>query len=105
MLVVAGRFDSKQAMSLILRYFGALPKPARELDRTYTEEPAQDGERMVTVRRVGDVPAAALLYHIPAGAHPDYAAVDVLATVMASEPAGRLYEGLVRRRLAASCYG
>ena len=105
MLVVAGRFDSKQAMSLILKYFGALPKPARELDRTYTEEPAQDGERMVTVRRVGDVPAAALLYHIPAGAHPDYAAVDVLATVMASEPAGRLYEGLVRRRLAASCYG
>ena len=105
MLVVAGRFDSKQAMSLILKYFGALPKPTRELDRTYTEEPAQDGERMVTVRRVGDVPSAALLYHIPAGAHPDYAAVDVLATVMASEPAGRLYEGLVRRRLAATCYG
>ncbi|MFM7836928.1 MAG: M16 family metallopeptidase, partial [Planctomycetaceae bacterium] len=60
---------------------------------------------MVTVRRVGDVPAAALLYHIPAGPHPDYASVDVLATVMASEPAGRLYEGLVRRRIAASCYG
>lgn len=105
MLVVAGRFESEQALSLIVKYFGALPKPSRELDRTWTEEPAQDGERMVTVRRVGDVPAAILLYHIPAGPHPDYAAVDVLAGVMSSEPAGRLYDGLVRRRLAASCYG
>lgn len=105
MLVVAGRFENAKALELIQRYFGTLPRPARELDRTYTEEPAQDGERMVTVRRVGDVPSAALLYHIPAGPHPDYAALDVLATVLASEPAGRLYEGLVRRRLAASLYG
>ncbi|MFM7868057.1 MAG: M16 family metallopeptidase, partial [Planctomycetaceae bacterium] len=53
MLVVAGRFETPQALSLIVKYFGALPKPTRELDRTWTEEPAQDGERMVTVRRVG----------------------------------------------------
>ncbi len=32
-------------------------------------------------------------------------AVDVLQTVMTSEPAGRLYEGLVKRKIAAGAYG
>jgi zinc protease len=31
--------------------------------------------------------------------------VDVLSTIMTSEPAGRLYESLVKRRVAASVYG
>ncbi len=105
MLIIAGKFDSGKALSLVAQYFGKIPRPDRELDRTYTEEPAQDGERLVTVRRVGDVPIAGVMYHIPAGPHPDYAAVDVLSAVMSSEPSGRLYEGLVKRRLAASAYG
>ena len=45
MLIVAGKFDPKKAMELIQQHFGAIPKPERELDRTYTEEPAQDGDR------------------------------------------------------------
>jgi zinc protease len=105
MLVVAGKFDPRKALELIQKHFGTLPRPERQLDRTYTEEPAQDGERMVTVRRVGEVPLGAVLYHIPSGGHPDYAALDVLNTVMASEPAGRLYDALVKRRVAASIYG
>ena len=105
MLILAGKFDPARALELTQKYFGALPRPERQLDRTYTEEPAQDGDRLVTVRRVGDVPLAGLLYHIPAGAHPDFAAVDVLATLMSSEQSGRLYESLVKRRIAASVYG
>jgi len=105
MLIVAGKFDPKKAVQLIQQYFGAIPKPERELDRTYTEEPAQDGDRMVTVRRVGEVAVAALAYHIPAGGHPDYATIDVMTTIMASEPSGRLYDSLVKRRLAAGVFG
>lgn len=105
MLVIAGKFDPAKALQMANEIFGAIPAPERELDRTYTKEPAQDGERSVTVRRVGDVPMAGVLYHIPAGGHPDYAAVDILTSVMASEPAGRLYESLVRRRLSASMGG
>ena len=55
MLVVAGKFDEKKALEYITKYFGSLPKPDRKLPETYTEEPPQDGERMVTLRRVGDV--------------------------------------------------
>ena len=69
MLVVAGKFDEKKALEYINKYFGALPKPDRKLPATYTEEPPQDGERFVTLRRVGDVGLVGLLYHVPAGSH------------------------------------
>ena len=105
MLIVAGKFDPESALKLADKHFGAIPRPERELDQTYTEEPAQDGDRLVTLRRVGEVPLAGLTYHIPAGAHPDFVAVDVLATALASEPAGRLYEELVKKRQAASVFG
>ncbi|MDG1897746.1 MAG: pitrilysin family protein [Fuerstiella sp.] len=105
MLVVAGKFDPEKALKLTQQYFGALPRPERKLNSTYTEEPAQDGERLVTLRRVGEVPTAGLIYHIPAGGHPDYPAIDVLTTIMATEPSGRLYENLVKKRQAASVVG
>ena len=105
MLVIAGKFDEKKSLEFVNNYFGMIPRPERKLEATYTEEPAQDGERMVTLRRVGDVALAATLYHIPSGGHPDFAAVDVLSTIMTSEPAGRLYESLVKRRVAASVFG
>ena len=55
MLVVAGKFEPETALKFATTYFGVLPKPERKLENTYTEEPAQDGERIVTLRRVGDV--------------------------------------------------
>lgn len=104
-LVIAGQFETDHALQLVTQYFGTIPRPERELNSTWTEEPAQDGERLVTVRRVGEVPMAGLVYHVPAGSHPDFAAVDVLVTAMASEPSGRLYKQLVKRGVAASVYG
>ncbi|MGD9722332.1 MAG: M16 family metallopeptidase [Pirellulales bacterium] len=101
-LVVAGRFDEPKALALIEKYFGALPKPKRTVDRTYTEEPPQDGERSVTLRRVGEVGIVGLCYHAPAGAHPDNAVMDVLANCLASAPAGRLYKALVETKLATN---
>ena len=52
-LIVAGQFDESKALGLVQKYFGAIPRPQRKLDTTYTEEPAQDGERTVT-GRVGE---------------------------------------------------
>lgn len=105
MLVVAGDFDPELALSLASKYFGTLPKPERELDKTYTEEPPQDGEKIVTLRRVGEVPLVGVLYHIPAGAHPEYPAVDVLEGILTSNPSGRLYKALVETKKAASVSG
>ena len=105
-LVVAGRFDPEGAVAMIEETFGAIPRPERTgantLFPTYTAEPAQDGERSVTLRRVGDTQLAMVAYHMPAGSHEQYAAVEVLAHLLNTEPAGRLYQNVVEPGLAAS---
>jgi len=104
-LVVAGKFDTDKTLALIEKHFGAIPKPKRVLENTYTEEPAQDGPRLVTLKRVGDVSAAGLIYHIPAGPHADFPAVSVLRGVLTDQPSGRLYKALVETGMAASVRG
>ena len=101
LLVVAGKYDEAKVLESIRKTFGPLPKPTRKLDPTYTEEPAQDGERAVTLRRVGDVQIFGVMYHIPAGPHPDFPAMEILADVLDAAPAGRLYKALVETKKAA----
>ncbi|MHC5109295.1 MAG: insulinase family protein [Planctomycetota bacterium] len=104
-LVVAGKFDPQKTLAMIDKHFGAIPKPNRILEDTYTDEPAQDGPRLVTLNRVGDVSAAGLVYHIPAGSHTDFPAIQVLQGVLTSQPSGRLYKALVETNKAASVRG
>jgi zinc protease len=101
-LVVAGQFDEKKALEYITKYFGSLPKPDRKLQETYTEEPAQDGERVVTLRRVGDIGLVGLLYHVPAASHAEFPTVEVLGDILDSEPSGRLYKSLVETKIATA---
>ncbi len=104
-LVVAGKFDVDKTLGLIGKHFGPIPKPTRVLDATYTEEPTQDGPRLVTLERAGDVAAAGLMYHVPAGSHEGFPAVEILQEILTSEPAGRLYKALVEPGLASSIAG
>src|SRR5438874_4242375 len=52
-LVVAGKFDEPKTLVKVNDVFGKIPKPGRVLDKTYTLEPVQDGEREVTLHRIG----------------------------------------------------
>ena len=104
-LIVAGRFDEARALERVAQHFGAIPRPGRKLPELYTAEPTQDGERDVTLRRAGDNPLIALMYRVPAGSHPEYPAVDVLAQVLGDVPAGRLHRALVQKGLASSTWG
>jgi zinc protease len=101
-LVIAGKFDPDKALGWVKDEFGSIPKPTRKLSPTYTEEPVQDGEREVNLRRVGDTQAWMAAYHIPAGSHPDIAALDVLQFVLGDAPSGRLYKALVETKKATS---
>jgi zinc protease len=107
-LVVAGKFDEAKTLARIVRHFGPIPKPTRSLANanllypTYTRDPVQDGERSVTLRRVGEVFVAMALYHTPAVAHPDFAAVSVLSQVLGDVPSGRIYQATVEAGKATS---
>ncbi len=105
LLVIAGKFDPAQALKLTAKYFGPLKNPSTPLPATYTEEPPQDGERFVTLRRVGTVGATGAVYHIPAGSHPDFAPCELLNQILTSESSGRLYKALVEAKKATSVSG
>ena len=102
MVVVAGKFDNKKALQYLAKYFGSLEVPQRELRNTYTEEPSQDGERTVLLRRTGDTQMVGVGYHIPPASHTDFAAIQVLTTILGMEPSGPLYQALVETKLASS---
>ena len=104
MLIIGGKFDPPQALAMVTRHFGAIARPARKLPALYTTEPTQDGERSVTLRRVGDTPIVASMYRIPAGSDAEYASIDVLIHVLGNAPSGRLHKALVQKGLAASIW-
>jgi zinc protease len=104
-LIIAGKFDAERALAAVAPTFGAIPKPARKLQSTYTVEPPQDGERSVVLRRVGDVQLAHAMYHMPPGSHPDFVAVDVLTQILTASPSGRLHKALVESGKAAAIFG
>jgi zinc protease len=101
-LIITGRFEEATALELVQKYLGGIPRPARRLDATYTEEPPQDGERNVVLRRVGNVASVAAAYHVPAAAHPDWAPLSILASVLTEAKVGRLESALVESKLATS---
>lgn len=104
-LIVAGRFDPAAVLARITATFGAIARPERVLAPTYTLDPAQDGERVITVRRVGAAPLVFMAYHVPPGSSPDYAAASILAQTLGDTPGGRLHKRLVDKRLAAAAFG
>jgi zinc protease len=101
-LTISGRIDEARTLALVTETFGPLPRPQRTLYPTYTREQPQDGEREVTLRRVGDTQVVAVAFHIPSGVHPDAASLELLAYVLGNAPAGRLHKALVEPGLAAS---
>jgi zinc protease len=104
-LVVAGKFDEAKVLALIGEKLGRIPRPARALPDTYTVEPPQDGERLVTLRRTGDLQLVGVAYHIPAGGTPDAAALALLNFILTDTPSGRLHKALVETRRAAAVSG
>ncbi len=104
-LLVAGKFDEAKVLALVQKYFGAIPKPTRKLPVLWTVEPTQDGERMVTVRRKGDIQYVMLGYKLPSALNPDSGALSVLSFVQTNSPSGRLHKALVETGKAAEVFG
>jgi zinc protease len=99
-LIIAGQFDETKALALAAQTLGAIPKPTRVLTQPYTSEPTQEGERSVTLRRVGNIQEIISVYHIPSALHPDMAPLEVMAQILGDSQTGRLYKALVETKKA-----
>jgi zinc protease len=81
-LTITGRIDETKTLQMIADSLGKIPRPTRVLEQTYTVEPPQDGERSVTLRRVGEGQNLIVAFHAVAASHPDSAVIQVLAAIM-----------------------
>lgn len=100
-LVLAGRFDERVALQLAAERFGSIPNPDSMLPGECSEEPAQEGPREVVISGADGAGLAGLMYHVPAGTHPDLPALEVLREIMVGGPAGRLSRAMGENGLAA----
>jgi zinc protease len=88
-VTITGRIDEAKTLQMVADTLGRLPRPTRVLDQTYTVEPAQDGERFVALRRVGQGETLVIAYHTVSASHPDAPAVQVLSGIMSGGGGGR----------------
>ena len=103
-LLIAGKFEPKEALQWVTHAFGTLPRPKRARPAFWTVEPTQDGERSFTVRRAGDIQIVEVGYKVPSSLHPDSDAVSFAAEILGDTPNGRLYKQLVEPGLAAQVF-
>jgi zinc protease len=103
-LLVAGKFDVEKTLAMIQEYYGVIPRPERALPVFYTRDPVQDGERTVTVKRVGDIQWVGVGHKLSAGTHPDYASVSLLSEILGNSPSGRMYKNLVETKKATATF-
>jgi zinc protease len=114
LVVVVGAVGEDAAMGTLRRHFDPL-EPGEIPHPPLADEPPQDGERRVTMRRPGGaVPLVQMAYHVVDARHDDLVPLLVLDAVLSGgKPIGwgdrggmgkssRLYRALVRGRLAAS---
>ncbi len=100
-VVVAGDFTTDEALALVDRHFGAIPRAPRALPEVYTREPEQQGERRFVVQRTGSDGIVALNFRTPESAHEDTAALAVAQAMLGSGRSSRLYRALVDTQLAS----
>jgi zinc protease len=133
-LAVAGDFETKVMLKRIRELFEPIPAASQPpapmevpapteapapagIPRLARSEPAQTGERRVTVEGPGETTYAQVVYHAPQGRHPDFFAFTVLDSLLCgpsslnmfgdgiSNKTSRLYRALVEKELAVSVHG
>src|SRR5215212_5770259 len=64
-VILVGDFEREAALELIHEHFGAYSVPEHPIPEVYTEEPPQQGERRLMIRRAGELALVQVAFHIP----------------------------------------
>jgi zinc protease len=100
-LVVAGDFDTGQAMTWIRQYFGELPKGQNPISRPNLTEPPHDKERRIDHKKAVPLPAYVAGYNVPADGHPDSYPLVIASKILSEGRSSRIYQSLVYYRQLA----
>lgn len=101
-VTVIGDFQTEEALALIAKFYGPIPRSPKPIAEIYTEEPEQTGPRRVTVKRAGQLGVVALGYKNPAALHQDWVSVEILGQILTDGPNSRLYRALTDKGLTTN---
>ena len=99
-VTVIGDIEPAAALELVKKYYAAFPRSPQPIPVMYTTEPEQQGPRRAIVNRAGEIGMVGISWKSPAGRDADYAALDVLATILGNGKTSRFYKALTDRNLA-----
>lgn len=101
-IVVVGDVDPKKLLKQIRDSFGRIRNNG-PIVRDIATEPAQQGERRVTLHRKAELPYLLAAYHVPSLPDNDSYALDVFSEIVGGGKSGRFYRSLVyEKKLALS---
>ena len=101
-----GDFDTAQALELIAKHFGPVPKAARPVPRDVPREPPQARERRVTIEEDWPLPAVVVAHHITYDGDPDSYPLHIASKILSDGQSSRIYRKLVYEdRIALAAFG
>jgi zinc protease len=104
--VIVGDFDPKEAMDLVKRYLGRVPKATKPVPRDIPAEPPQAKERRVRIEENVPLPAVVVAHHITFDGHPDSYPLHIASKVLSDGQSSRIYRKLVyEQQLALAAFG
>mgnify|MGYP003651335324 CR=1 FL=1 len=100
-VVVSGAMKFEKVKELAEKYLEPIPaQPAPP--KIHITEPAQTGERRITVQKDVANPYLVVGYHTPEAKHEDYYALTILSSILTSGQSSRLYASLVNEKQLAT---
>ena len=95
-LVLAGDFNSAEALAWAEKYFQGIPASAKPIPRPSKPEPPQTAQRTVEKSYSNSpLPAVVIGYKIPARYAPDSYPLDIASDILTGGESSRLYRALV----------
>ena len=99
-VVAVGDFRAPAVLEKIQKTFGRIPR-AQTPPPVLADEPTQNGERRVIVKKEAELPVVYMAWHVPNHLSNDAPALEVLSTILSGGRASRLYRDLVYQRQLA----
>ena len=100
-VVVSGALKMKKVKEFAKKYLEPIPaQPAPP--KVHIVEPAQTGERRITIKKEVETPYLMIGYKTPESKNEDYYALNILSSVLSSGNSSRLYASLVDQKQLAT---
>jgi zinc protease len=123
-VILVGDFERDAVLKLISEHFGAYTVPDHPIPEVYTEEPPQQGERRLVIRRAGELALVQIAFHTPGvlgqmnvlsnadlaeraaspPAENDIYPLVILSVALSHGITSRLYQALIETELAVDAH-